>query len=226
MASQSIRTGKSGLQPPLSRSANRQTPGPSIERCLNEIVRRHEVLRTNFSDNVVANRSKSFAESHSRSAAHRPESFACTVNERPKRSVKPPENRNNLSIWFGELCCATRLYRLDEQDHLLLFVTHHIVFDGWSDGVLLGEIATLYEAIIDGSPAPLTDLPIQYADYATGNDTRREESFRDTDLSYWKQQLNDSIPLLNLPTDRPRPAVRTYRGARKVFPCRRFCPSA
>ncbi len=187
-----------------------------IERCLNEIVRRHEVLRTNFQDNgdeAVQVISPSLTvDLPLIDLSHLPDS------EREAEALRQAsrESQQTFDLTRGALL-RTRLYRLGEQDHLLLFVTHHIVFDGWSDSLLLGEIAALYPAIISGSPTPLTDLPIQYIDYANWQRQQNDKATLDADLSYWKRQLNNSPPLLNLPTDRPRPAVRSCRGARKVF---------
>ena len=187
-----------------------------IERCLNEIVRRHEVLRTNFQDNgdeAVQVISPSLTvDLPLIDLSHLPD------REREAEALRQAsrESQQTFDLTRGALL-RTRLYRLGEQDHLLLLVTHHIVFDGWSDSLLLGEIAALYPAIISGSPTPLTDLPIQYIDYANWQRQQNDKATLDADLSYWKRQLNNSPPLLNLPTDRPRPAVRSCRGARKVF---------
>ena len=97
----------------------------------------------------------------------------------------------------------------------MLFVTHHIVFDGWSDGVLLREIATLYPTFINGNPSTLAKLPVQYADYAARQRQHNAGKAIETDLSYWQQQLKTPGRPLNLPADRPRPAFQTYRGSRR-----------
>jgi amino acid adenylation domain-containing protein len=107
-----------------------------------------------------------------------------------------------------------RLLRLGEEEHVLLISMHHVVSDGWSMGVLRGELATLYEAFSSGRPSPLAELPIQYADYALWQRQWLTGEVLEEQLSYWKGQLAD-VGALELPTDHPRPAVQTHRGARQ-----------
>ena len=90
---------------------------------------------------------------------------------------------------------------------------HHIVSDGWSMGVLYRELSVLYEAYANGRPSPLPELPIQYADYAVWQRQWLQGEVLERQLSYWKKQLAGIPAVLNLPTDRPRPAVQSYRGA-------------
>jgi hypothetical protein len=92
---------------------------------------------------------------------------------------------------------------------------HHIVSDAWSTGLLIHEVATLYNAFSQGNSSPLSELPIQYADYAYWQ-RQQEEGMRDP-LSYWKRQLKGAPPVLNLPSARPRPERQTFRGARHSF---------
>jgi alpha-ketoglutarate-dependent taurine dioxygenase len=107
---------------------------------------------------------------------------------------------------------------VQQQSHVLLVVVHHIVFDGWSIGVLFSELSRLYQARVDGRPSPLPELVIQYGDFACwqrqwlapGN------CAYEAHLAYWRQQLN-ALPTLDLPTDRPRPATPSHRGARHSF---------
>ena len=106
------------------------------------------------------------------------------------------------------------LLRLGQEDHVLLLSLHHIVFDGWSMKVLYRELALLYEAFSQNNPSPLTDLPIQYADFAVWQRQWLQGEILEIQLSYWKKQLGDVAPL-QLPTDRPRPALPSYRGARE-----------
>src|SRR3712207_2447474 len=91
---------------------------------------------------------------------------------------------------------------------------HHIVSDGWSMGVFLRELGALYGAFSSGSPSPLPELPIQYADYALWQRQWLQGEVIDEQLTYWKEQLAE-LPALELPTDHPRPAVQTHRGARR-----------
>ena len=170
-----------------------------IERSINEIVQRHEILRTNFQDNgdgpvqIIAPRLT--VDLPIIDLTHLP------ADEREAEALCQgiSESRNPFDLVSGALLRA-RLYRLGERDHLLLFVTHHIVFDGWSDSVLLGELAALYSSIGNGDRAALCILPIQYADYAAWQTQQTTEKTFAADLSYWKKQLSNAPPSLNLPT--------------------------
>lgn len=111
----------------------------------------------------------------------------------------------------------TTLLKLDETEHIILVSLHHIIADGWSVGVLTKEIVALYEAFANAQPSPLADLPIQYSDFAfwqrqwlTGDTLTKQ-------LDYWREQLTGAPALLELPTDRPRPAVQSFRGAKRPF---------
>src|SRR5262245_60875463 len=105
------------------------------------------------------------------------------------------------------------LLRFTAEDHVLLFTMHHIISDGWSMGVLIREFVTLYQACIEGRPSPLPDLPIQYVDFAAWQREWFQGEVLEKQLSYWKKQLDGCPPVLELPTDRPRPSVQTFRGA-------------
>ena len=105
------------------------------------------------------------------------------------------------------------LYELPKGDSVLQVVMHHIISDAWSMAVLVDEVVRLYRAYAAGETSPLSALPIQYADYAawqrkwlTGDELERQ-------LAYWREALQDAELVLDLPTDRPRPALKTYRGA-------------
>ena len=105
------------------------------------------------------------------------------------------------------------LIRLDEQDHVLFLNLHHIAADGWSMAVFFQEFGALYEAFVAGQNPSLPELPIQYADYAIWQrDWLRKERL-ENQLSYWKRQLAGAPDCLELPLDRPRPPVQSYRGA-------------
>ena len=105
----------------------------------------------------------------------------------------------------------TTLVVLGPRMHTLLVTLHHIVTDGWSMAVLFRELLVLYEAFVQGDASPLEELPIQYVDFALWQ-RHWSERIRESQLAYWKEQLADAPAVLELPTDRPRPAVQTYRG--------------
>jgi hypothetical protein len=106
-----------------------------------------------------------------------------------------------------------RVLRLDQTEHLLLVTMHHIVSDGWSVGVLIREVAALYEAYSRGGESPLAELPIQYADYAAWQRKWLQGEVLEQQLAYWRTQLSGTLPVLELPTDYPRPDILSYRGA-------------
>ena len=105
-----------------------------------------------------------------------------------------------------------QVIRLAEQEHVLLFTLHHIASDAWSVGVFYRELAALYEAFVTGQPSPLPELPIQYADFSIWQRRRMESDVLQRQLAYWRRQLEGVPPILELPSDRPRPAALSYRG--------------
>jgi amino acid adenylation domain-containing protein len=109
------------------------------------------------------------------------------------------------------------LLKLNHAEHVLLLVTHHIATDGWSSRMLFQEIATLYEAFSNNLSSPLPELPIQYADFAVWQRNWLQGEVLQSQLAYWKQQLAGELPILRLPTDYPRPAIQTDRGAAQTF---------
>ena len=186
----------------------------ALEHSLNEIIRRHESLRTTFSRmdgepvQVIAP-ALSLAVSVVDLRVH-PES----EREQEARRLASEEAQRPFNLAQGPLFRAT-LIRLGDDDHILVLTMHHIVSDGWSTGVLYRELSALYEAFSQGKPSPLADLPIQYADFAVWQREWLQGEVLDRQLSYWKEQLEGIPAVLNLPTDRPRPAVQSYRGARQ-----------
>ena len=112
-----------------------------------------------------------------------------------------------------DLMLRATLIKLSEQEHILLLVMHHIASDGWSMGILMRELSHFYEAEISGLPSSLPELPIQYADYAEWQLEWLQGEVLNKQLDYWKRQLAGAPTRLDLPTDRPRPAVQTFRGS-------------
>src|SRR5262249_2154840 len=129
--------------------------------------------------------------------------------EARRRSLEESQRPFDLS---RQLPLRTMLLRLDEREHVLLIMLHHIVSDGWSLGVLVGELTLLYTAFGEGRPSPLPELRVQYADFAKWQRDWLQGDLLEQELSYWREQLR-GCSVLALPTDRPRPAVQTYGGA-------------
>jgi amino acid adenylation domain-containing protein len=188
----------------------------ALVRSLNEIVRRHEALRTTFE--VVAGE--------------------------PVQKIAPALNLEVPVIDLGELDEAKReaeaqrlaaeegeipfdlargpllrakVLRLAEADLVLLLTIHHIVSDGWSMGVLYEELTALYAAFSRGRPSPLPELPIQYADFTVWQRELLQGEVLQQLLDYWGNHLRGAPAFLELPTDRPRPAIQTFRGSSHSF---------
>ncbi|AUB41615.1 Glutamate-1-semialdehyde aminotransferase [Nostoc flagelliforme CCNUN1] len=110
-----------------------------------------------------------------------------------------------------------KLLRLDGEDHVILLTFHHIVSDGWSTDILIREVAAVYTTFCAGRPSSLPQLPIQYADFAVWQRQWLEGEALNNQLAYWQKQLSGELPILQLPTDRPRPTVQTYAGKTLSF---------
>ena len=184
----------------------------ALEQSINEIVRRHEALRTSFSmveGQPVQVISSSFTLP---SPLLDLSNLLEAEREVETQRLADEEAQRAFDLARGPLL-RSKLVRLSVDDHVLLVTMHHIVSDGWSMDVFFRELSILYEAYSEGKPSPLAELPIQYADYAAWQRDRLKGEILDTQLSYWKKQL-ENLPTLQLPTDWPRPAVQSFRGAR------------
>jgi amino acid adenylation domain-containing protein len=112
---------------------------------------------------------------------------------------------------------SCRILRRAATEHLLIVALHHIISDGWSIGVLIRELKILYAAEVTGGAAALPELPIQYADYSAWQQQRILDGEMDSDLEWWRRELEGAPTILQLPSDRPRPSVQSYRGAQVQF---------
>jgi amino acid adenylation domain-containing protein len=183
----------------------------AIERTLNEIVRRHEALRTTFQ--MVNGSPVQVIAPSLQLELGRVDLRALPSARREQEAARLAEEeaRTPFQLSVGPLV-RTKLVRLAEEDYLFLLTIHHIVSDGWSMNVFSQEFATLYEAYCRDEPSPLHELPIQYADFARWQREYLKGEVLEQQLDYWRKQLRD-LPRLELPTDRRRPAVQTHRGA-------------
>ncbi|MGE5398775.1 MAG: amino acid adenylation domain-containing protein, partial [Ignavibacteriales bacterium] len=182
-----------------------------LNRVIKEICRRHESLRTNFSTidgkpvqviSLEINIPFSIIDLTEIPAVDVENEISHIVNETARYSF-------NLS---NEPLFRVKVLKISSEDHVLIVIMHHIISDGWSMGVLIDEITKLYAAFTEGKSSPLQDLEIQYADYSQWQKDYLEGELLDQQLDYWKKQLGNT-PFLELPTDRPRPAVWTNNGA-------------
>jgi amino acid adenylation domain-containing protein len=187
-----------------------------LEQSFNEVIRRHEALRTTFA--TVDGRPVQIIAPVSTATLAVVDIRELSESEREilVQGLTTEEAQHSFDLTRGPLVRAT-LLRLGEEEHVLSLNIHHIVSDGWSTGVLIRELATLYRAFSTGKPSPLPELPIQYADFALWQEQWQQSEVLESQLSYWKQQLGGSLPVLELPTDRPRPPVRTSVGVIERF---------
>ncbi|HWG99513.1 MAG TPA: amino acid adenylation domain-containing protein [Pilimelia sp.] len=190
-----------------------------LERSVAEIVRRHESLRTTLPSLD--------GEPWQRVAAHldvpvplvdltgEPDAGRTAALDR----LVAAEGRHTFDLAAGPLIRVT-MYRLAPELHVVLLNAHHVVVDGWSLGLFWHELLTLYDAFAAGRPAPLPELPIQYADYAAWQHERLRAGRLESQVDYWRRQLGAGTDTLDLPLDRPRPPVQTFAGGdlRQVYP--------
>ncbi len=188
----------------------------ALERALNEILRRHDVLRASFpavdGKPVQVTAPSLHIKPWVIDISHMPEA----ERENEAQRLAFDEAHLPFDLAHGPMVRAGVL-RLAENEHAALVTMHHIVTDGWSLSIFLREMGLLYEAYRAGQPSPLRDLPIQFADFARWQRQWMQGKTYENHLAYWKQQLEGSPPLVELPTDRPRPPVQSFHGATQAI---------
>ncbi|MDF5737287.1 MULTISPECIES: non-ribosomal peptide synthetase [unclassified Nostoc] len=184
-----------------------------LEQALQEIVQRHEVLRTHFQ--MVNNQPVQVIVPHLTLTLPvvNLQNFPDAWQELEKQAILLGHQPFDLA---QDAVIRVRLWQLSEEEHVLLVLIHHIAGDGWSLGVFIRELSAHYQAINNGTSS-LLPLSIQYADFAVWQRQWLTGQVLEHHLSYWQQQLADAPTLLALPIDRPRPAVQTFCGAREYF---------
>lgn len=182
----------------------------ALHRAINEIVRRHEALRTIF-EVVDGQPTQVVLPSVTiELPVEDLRGLAATEREQEALRLRTEESQRPFDLATGPLV-RTRLVRLGDQEYLFLLAMHHIVSDGWSMGIFGRELETLYIAFATGQEPKLPKLPIQYGDFAVWQRKWLSGDNLEQQLGYWRKQL-DGLSTLELPTDRPRPPVQTYRG--------------
>ena len=189
---------------------------PALERSVRDIVARHEVLRTTFA--TVDGRAVPVLHAGVETSVPvtRWPSVPPAERESLARNEAEAEAHRPFDLAQGPLF-RVRLLEIDAVDHLLTLMMHHIVSDAWTLEVWNAELGALYQAHVAGSPAALPELPIQYLDYAVWQRRHLDGVRLDEQLGYWKKRLDGAQKSLDLPLDRPRPAVATRRGAKRRF---------
>ncbi|MEH2030403.1 MAG: amino acid adenylation domain-containing protein [Nostoc sp.] len=188
----------------------------ALQQSFNEIISRHEALRTNFQTiegqaiSVISETMPLILPIFDISE------LPLNQQEAEVRQQASQEAQKPFAI-NSDLLLRAKLLRLSKQEHILLLTMHHIVSDGWSIGVMVRELATLYQAFCDGQPSPLPALPIQYVDFAVWQRQWLQGEVLETQISYWLKHLENAPKVLELPTDHPRPAIQSFRGATYLF---------
>ncbi len=187
----------------------------TLEQSLNEIIRRHEALRTTFS----------FVEGKPVQTIASALNLSVSVVDLAHRSKKEREDnaqrlatdaaQQPFDLARGPLLRA-HLIRLGDENHLLLLIMHRIIGDTRSLSVLFRELSVLYDSFLGGQPSPLSDLPAQYSDFAIWQRERERGKVFERHLSYWRKRLKN-LSTFELPTDRARPAVPSFRGTRQFI---------
>jgi amino acid adenylation domain-containing protein len=188
----------------------------ALQQCVDRIVQRHEALRTTFQAaegsavQVIAEQSSipiELVNLDELEESEQPHALQRLLNEEAER----PFDLANDSL------LRVTLLRLRDKEHVLLFTMHHIISDDWSMGIFVQEVTMLYEALTTDTPTDLPELPIQYADFSYWQRQWLQGEVLQTQVDYWKQQLDGASPLLELPTDRPRPSVQSSQGCQLEF---------
>ncbi|MFD2169298.1 amino acid adenylation domain-containing protein [Tumebacillus lipolyticus] len=197
-----LEAGSSLYNLPLAMRLKGKLDHDAVTDALTEVVRRHQALRTVFAE----------VDGHAVQVVREAEPVRLTRCETWQQLQEAAGEPFDLTA--GPLFRATLLQERAEE-HVLLLNMHHIVSDGWSLEVLRREFATLYASFVERKPAPLDELPVQYGDYTSWQQSWLSDGVLEAQIAYWKEQLSGELPVLQLPSDRPRPAVNSFRGGSK-----------
>ena len=207
-----LEPGSSLFNVPIAIQLSGQLNVVALQATLATIVERHEILRTNY----VADEGQPKQVIKQNET---PELRYVDLRSSPEEQREDELRRRLLGEALqpfslsDDLMLRPTLFQLNETEHVLLLATHHIAADGWSMGILFQEMAELYKAFSAAKPSPLPELRIQYGDYAQWQRRWLRGEALEKELSYWRTQLKSAPPVLELPTDRPRPQARSYQGA-------------
>ena len=196
--------------------ANARLKGPLdvdvLQRSLDAIVARHETLRSRFP--TIDGKPSLVIDGRPEMSLELEDLGALPAEQRFDEGKRLALAQGALPFDLGEgPLVRGKLFRLDDEDHIIHVCMHHIISDGWSMGVFFRELAALYEALVDDRPSPLPELEVQYADYAHWQQEMLSGPYLERDLKYWRERLGDDLPTLDLPTDRPRPTSQSHVGS-------------
>ncbi len=210
-----LEPGSSLYNMPAALRAAGALDGAVLALCLGEIVRRHESLRT-----VFATLDDSPVQVIQPAAPFRLplvdlSGLPGREREALARTLVGEEATRPFDLSRDPLLRGLLLrlaLRGGQMDHIVALTMHHITSDGWSTGILVRELSALYAAFVEGRPSPLPELPVQYADFSSWQQSWLRGEVLEDEISFWRRQLAGLPPLLELPTDRPRPGIQSYRG--------------
>ncbi len=188
----------------------------ALQRALQEILRRHEVLRTTYHTRGA----DAVQVISSDADLPLPVTDLCALSEAEREEETSRRCDAEAAHPFDlsrEKMLRAQLLKLSAEEHLLLLTLHHIASDGWSTGILNRELILLYNAFHANQPSPLSEMPIQYADYAAWQRQWLQGEALERQVAYWRERLSGAPPLLRLPTDHPHEAAASYRGATHRF---------
>jgi len=183
----------------------------ALERVFQELLRRHEVLRSRFVEREGSVVAEIGPAGDFRLEPEDVPGSTASEREREAMRIAQLEAKRPFDLATGPIL-RVRLLRLGPERHMLLFTNHHIVSDAWSAGVLFGELTDLYAAFSSGRPSPLPELLIQYGDFAAWQRDWLRGEVLEGQLDYWRRQLEGAPAVLELPTDSPRPVLQSFEG--------------
>ena len=210
---QQMEPGSSAYNVPVALRLTALLDEDALEQSLNEIVRRHEPLRTTFAS--VDGVATQVVHEYTPCRLAIVDLSGLDEDARRRESYRLMEAEAQQPFDVEKSVYRASMLRIGPEQYILLVTIHHIASDGWSLGVFTRELKSLYRAIREGQPSPLPELTIQYADFAAWQRNWLQGDALDRQLSYWRNQIVGAPELLELPADRPRPAVQTFRSAQR-----------
>ncbi len=189
---------------------------PVFERAINELIRRHETLRTTFKmeneEPVQVIHPEVYCKIEIIDLRH----MSASEKEKETRRHTMEEANKPIDLECGPMLRVTLLVHADDT-YIFIYIMHHIITDAWANELFMKELVTIYKAFLAGKPIPLPEPVIQYADFAVWQGEWLRGEALQKQLTYWKSILGGDIPALELPVDHQRPAIPTYRGEKKIF---------
>ena len=213
-----LEPGSSAAHIPTALRLRGQLDTQALQQAFDALVARHETLRTTF----VVEDERPCQQVHAAlpiaiEPLHLPAGLAPEHHHAQVQALIEQQIARPFDLEYGPLV-RLGVLAVAADEHVLVMVQHHIVSDGWSMQVMVDELMQLYLGFVEGRPVTLSELPIQYADYAIWQRRWMEAGGSEQQLAYWREQLGAHQPVLELPTDRPRAAQPSLRGARFDLP--------